>query len=70
MCRIFAVFRGGKMPSLGPEFFRPLWVFKKPAGARKKTSGLRNVFFPHRTAKNHLLRLEDISCMKECKIPV
>jgi len=67
---IFAVFRGGKMPSLGQDFFPAFMGVKNPAGARKKVPASGVCFSPPRTAKIHLLRLEDISCLEECKIPV
>jgi hypothetical protein len=46
MRRIFAVFRGGKMPSLEQEFFPAYMGVKKPCREREKSSPLRNVFFP------------------------
>jgi len=46
MRRIFAVFRGGKMASLGQEIFPAYMGVKKLCRGGKKSSGLRNVFFP------------------------
>jgi len=46
MRRIFAVFRGGKMPSLGQEFFPAYMGVKKPCRGGEKSSSLRIVFFP------------------------
>jgi len=70
MRRIFAVLRGGEMPSLGLDIFPAYMVVKMPFRGRKKVLASGMCVSPPRTAKICLLRPEDISCMEECKIQV